>query len=285
MPSEHWHHDGEAGRWSFWRRQPSAPLAGYVAELQAYWESGGQPLIRRELPSGNYPLIIVLDHGFALADSREAGGWRPLRSSFAAGLSSGPSTVASAGAATCMQVDFTPLGAYRFFRCDLDSLTGRVITFDRLAPGFASALDERVADCPTWEARLDLLEVLVARRILEVPAGDRRVTAAYHALTASKGALSITTLANRLDLSRKHLNTLFKREIGLSPKRYARNLRFDLAIQCLSSAQDGISLAQLAADCGYADQSHFTRDFKTFAGETPQALRRRLLPGQHSILV
>lgn len=284
MECERWSYDGEAGRWCFWRRRPAAALRGFVFELQAYWESGGQPLVRRELPSGLIPLIIVWRPDFALADSREAGGWRPLTRSFTAGLASGPAAVASSGGAHCMQVDFTPLGARRFFRSNLDSLTDRVVSFERLAPDFAHELDGRLFDCPDWDQRLDLLEALVTRRILGTPGGDPRVAAAYRALAASEGALSVTALAERLDLSRKHLNSLFKREIGLSPKRFARTLRFGSAITRLS-APEGLSLAQVAADCGYADQSHFTRDFKVFAGETPQALRRRIVPGQHSLLL
>ncbi len=284
MSNERWSYDGDAGRWCFWRRRPAAALSGFVVELQAYWESGGRPLVRKELPSGLIPLIIVWSPDFALADSREVGGWRPLSCSFTAGLASGPASVASSGEALCLQVDFTPLGARRFFRSDLDALTDRVIAFEELSPDFATELEGRLFHCAGWEARLDLLERLVTRRVLGAAGGDPRVAAAYCALTASEGALAVSALADRLDLSRKHLNSLFKREIGLSPKRFARTLRFGAAVTRLSTPE-GLSLAQVAADCGYADQSHFTRDFKVFAGETPQALRRRIVPGQHSLLL
>ncbi len=125
----------------------------------------------------------------------------------------------------------------------------------------------------------------MAERIWRQPAGDPRVAAAYFAIERSGGSLAISTLARQLDLSRKHLNSLFKRETGLSPKGFARTIRFAAAVERLSLPQGtGLSLAALAADCGYADQAHFSRDFKSFAGETPQALRRRMLPNSHRIL-
>jgi AraC-like DNA-binding protein len=46
----------------------------------------------------------------------------------------------------------------------------------------------------------------------------------------------------------------------------------------ISGCVERASLAELAAACGYADQAHFNRDFLAFAGESPGALRARLLP-------
>ncbi len=285
MASERSDYEGEAGCWTLWRRLPRAGLLPFVLKIQGYRESGGGRLVRDELPGAFLPLILVLGPGFELADSSRASGWRRLEGSFTAGLHSRPARVASQGRSICLQANLTPLGARRFFRLDLDSLTDRVESLDSVAPELASELEGRLLDCPSWEQRLELFEQALAERILGVAGGDPRVARAHGIIAARQGQVAIGALADQLGVSRKHLNALFKREVGLSPKRFASTLRFAAAVEVLSQPLGRPpSLAALAADCGYADQAHFTRDFKAFTGETPQALRRRILPDRQGIL-
>ena len=58
-------------------------------------------------------------------------------------------------------------------------------------------------------------------------------------------------------------------QIGLTPKRAALLIRFDHAVHRLAA---GHSAALVAAESGYADQSHLYRDVMAFAGVTPTAV-------------
>jgi AraC-like DNA-binding protein len=60
--------------------------------------------------------------------------------------------------------------------------------------------------------------------------------------------------------------------VGLTPKLYCRVLRFHHAIEQAGSVDRG-SWAELALGAGYADQPHFNRDFREFAGVTPSRYR------------
>ena len=268
-------HDGAGGRWTLWRRPPAPALAPYVTGLQGYVEAGTRPLWRDELPSGSVHLIIVLEHGFMLTG---ADGPHRLDGSFVAGLHRAPSRVGSRGAAACMEVTFTPLGARRFLRTEMADLTDRVVRLDALNAAGAQTLEDRLAATATWDRRFDILESRLATRIQEAPDDDPRVLAAWRALSAADGKIGISRLATRLDVSRKHLNTLFKRQIGVPPKTFARLVRFAntvSALDCGAVHADG-TLADLAARCGYADQAHLNREVRNFAGAPPTALMRRI---------
>ena len=78
-------------------------------------------------------------------------------------------------------------------------------------------------------------------------------------------------LAKAAGTSVRGLERAFGRDYGLSPQQYLRRLRMQTACQLLVSS--GLALAQVADRCGFADQSHFTRDFKSLTGMTPRAYR------------
>jgi transcriptional regulator GlxA family with amidase domain len=91
-------------------------------------------------------------------------------------------------------------------------------------------------------------------------------------LNEADGQLSIKALAEEIGCSQKHLITLFRNAVGTTPKNYCRLLRFEKALGFMqgSSAPDW---ADIALACGYYDQPHFIREFRAFAGETPNMFK------------
>ena len=188
----------------------------------------------------------------------------------------------SFGEALCLQINFSPLGARRFLRCDLGELAGRVFARSELA--VARDLEARLLEVADWPGRFDLLEALLAERILAAPPDDPRVEAAWRLLQRSGGRLRVDALAAELEISRKHLHALLVRQIGAGPKTLARILRFDRAMERLGAPLEDAGLAGLALACGYADQAHFTREVTALAGASPLALRRRLQPDGSGVM-
>jgi transcriptional regulator GlxA family with amidase domain len=64
----------------------------------------------------------------------------------------------------------------------------------------------------------------------------------------------------------------------VTPKTAARILRFERATHLVRGARPE-RLAWIASKCGYHDQAHMTREFRTLAGITPAAYRAAALPG------
>lgn len=83
--------------------------------------------------------------------------------------------------------------------------------------------------------------------------------------------ISNAELAKAAGTSSRSLERAFVREYGLSPQQYLRRLRIQTACRLLVGTR--APLARISSKCGFADQSHFTRDFRRLTGMTPRAYR------------
>jgi transcriptional regulator GlxA family with amidase domain len=84
-------------------------------------------------------------------------------------------------------------------------------------------------------------------------------------LRRSSGTASIAQVARDVGWSDRQLAREFRREIGMPPKAAARVIRFDRARRLLPRYNGAV----VAAECGYADQAHFVREFVAFTGLSP----------------
>ena len=86
--------------------------------------------------------------------------------------------------------------------------------------------------------------------------------------------LALETVAGEVGVHPAHLAREFRRTYGCSIGQAVRRLRVDAACRALSTSN--LSLASIAAAAGFADQSHFTRVFRSLTGITPLDYRRSL---------
>jgi transcriptional regulator GlxA family with amidase domain len=84
---------------------------------------------------------------------------------------------------------------------------------------------------------------------------------------------SIRDVARSVNLSPRRLGQLFKEEIGISPMQFLKNLRMARAQALLQSSF--LSIKEVTFQSGFADVSHFVRDFKQCYGVTPSEFRAR----------
>lgn len=255
----------------WYRRQPHAEMAGIVAGITGYREDGHGLRGSVEMASFVVPLVISFGEPFSIAlgrPPREGEHW----SSFAAGLYAGHVVIDSSGGAECIQVDFTPLGARRFFGLPMSELVGRMVAFDELGDREMMELRDRLANTASWRRRFELVEDFVLTRVRRGSAPDQAVRHAYAYIMKRGGDVRISRLAREINWSRKHLAERFRTQIGLSPKVIARMARFHHALDLARDTRE-IDWADLAAACGYADQAHLTREFSQFAGTTPTRWR------------
>ncbi len=83
--------------------------------------------------------------------------------------------------------------------------------------------------------------------------------------------LSISEIAERINLSRRQLDRVFKKELNNPPQVFYRNLRLEFARHLLTHSQR--SITSVAMECGFADAAHFSRLFKKAYGQPPSLIK------------
>jgi len=97
--------------------------------------------------------------------------------------------------------------------------------------------------------------------------------AIHHIEAHFREDIVIAEVAERTGLSGTHFNRQFRELLRMSPREYLLSLRVQEAQRLLSTTQH--SLAQIAVEVGFYDQSHFTKRFRRVTGLTPRAYRQR----------
>lgn len=256
----------------FTRRPPSQRMAGLIAGMTGYRETALGRFSQRETAPLVVPLIISVGTPFLIALGRRPDA-ADRQASFAAGLHVGPVYIESDGGAECVQVDFTPLGAYRFFGGVVVDLAARMVDIGDVLGREGRQLRERLGATLCWQQRFDLLDDFIACRVNHLPSPE--ISFAYRRLARTAGGARITALAGEIGWSRKHLIDRFRAELGVAPKSLARMMRFHQACR-LARIGTTQGWAGIAAESGYSDQAHLAREFAVLAGESPTAWARRL---------
>jgi AraC-like DNA-binding protein len=266
--------DHEFHQWGMVTATPHSSLRAHVRRYIGWWENRTTPLYRRELPTAEVPLIISFGEPIRLFDVADRTRSTEL-GSFATGAYDSHVIVEANGSQGGMQIDVTILGMRLFLGRPLADLTNRGVALEDVFGAEGRRVTMDLHDAGTWQARFDLLDREIGRRIAAARMPASEVLCTWKRIVESSGLVTIGALVDETGWSQKHLISQFREHIGLAPKTFARVMRFGRAVNRLRR-REHTSLTELALDCGYYDQSHFDRDFRTFAGVTPTDLLRTL---------
>ena len=216
-------------------------------------------------------MIVDLEGSISLAGE-------PLPHAWIAGLSDHYAVVGfDARRYVSIDLELTPLGAWSVLGLPLSELERQTL---RLEDAFGPAGHKLVNDlrtAPDWDTRFDLTERFLLERAQAGPRPTPAVAWALQRLWHTDGRERVENLAAHLGCSRRYLHARFREQVGLAPKTVARLIRFVAVRRRIERAP--ARWADIAYECGYADQPHLNRDFRELAGTTPTDFVTRLLPG------
>jgi AraC-like DNA-binding protein len=241
---------------SYIERRPAPELAG---RLSCVWVQevprGAEPYAHRTVPNGGVEIACRIGEMPQLI-----------------GPQTGPVTEILAPGTIVVGVRFRPGAAPSVLNIPATELVDLEIGADELWGDHAIALAERIAAAPSPQEAAATLEREILARAIEGEDPDPIATEAVRHLLPWH-ASEVTSLTDELFISERQLRRRCLAAIGLAPKALHRMLRFQGFLALAGQREHpSAELALLAAEAGYADQSHLTRESIRLAGLTPRAL-------------
>lgn len=164
-------------------------------------------------------------------------------------------------------LQFSATGIHRLFRIDASKLTDRMTPLDVVDGELARYLSDALENVDRSAEAAKILQDILAGQLPNALAGGLAARAATR-IEAQGGHIDVAELAESCGVTPRHLRRVFSREVGISPKAYAKTIQLNAVISALQSGEMD-AMHQIALKHGYYDQAHFIRDFSRLVGNNP----------------
>lgn len=159
-----------------------------------------------------------------------------------------------------------PAALNRLIGIDMTSLTVGTAAHDVLGRR-ATGLDDAVRSSPDFASRVAAAERWFGS-LLEGSSTEDGIDLGSRLLLARGGHVRIDSLVEQSGLSARQFQRRFTTEVGLSPKHYARTIRFDRALAA-HRQHPTRTWTEILHEAGYFDQAHFVRECHALVGAAP----------------
>ena len=238
--------------------RPESPLSSVV---ECIWHHEGAAAINaREhvLPDGRFHIVLNLASG--------KGAVSGLRSHYA--------VIDTIQIPWAMGVVFRTVGALAFLGASALEFWNRTVALDLVCPRWGAQILEQLRGAASPRERLRMLEAALRDRMRT---GGKAVVhpAVNYAVQVFNDARHGSTVADvsrEIGWSRRWFSHAFSEQVGMTPKRYCRLMRFRKVVRQIASNQL-VDWADVALTGGFCDQAHLVHEFRVFSGFSPERYR------------
>jgi AraC-like DNA-binding protein len=230
----------------FRRIQPTGNAAKAV---DCYWlvrDNNSTRVKQKIIPDGFAEIIFHFGDPYRIdLDGR----WKLQGKRLLAGQITKSFFLENTGMSDMLGIKLKPTAPAHLFNIPMKKIVDKVITLDKKIKIDVSNVDECFNElCKGYPS-------------------DHPADKAVDIIFSKKGMVTVMSICKELSVSERYLQQLFQKYVGLSPKFFARIVRFSYIFQLIKDNDP--DWAQVVCEAGYYDQSHFIRNFKSFTGEDP----------------
>lgn len=168
----------------------------------------------------------------------------------------------------CFGIALHPTALFKLFGKDLSNITDKHLSLCHISSELHNTIHS------LFKAKYDAssLAKILEKKILNLPISEdkntKHVDNAISLIYKTEGIITVEKLLTHIPISQKHLQTQFKKIVGLTPIKFIKLYKFYNLMKKIESKSDTIT--NLINYYEYYDLSHFTKDFRLFMNEQPK---------------
>jgi AraC-like DNA-binding protein len=171
---------------------------------------------------------------------------------------------------TCLITRFHPYAGSLFFPNQVSDFTNESIDLSDIFSKESSEFYQRLMEQPLLEQKVNVLETFLIDRLVRARKNQDKIALVEglcDSICRNGESFNMERLAEEFGFSKRYIQKLFLNYVGISPNNFFSVQRFNKSLELVRSANR--SLTYIAYECGYYDQAHFIREFKSYTGITP----------------
>jgi len=231
--------------------------------LECYWmveDDDPTPHRKKIIPDGFVEIIFHLGDPYRIDLS---GRWEKQEKKLLAGQISKHFYLENTGVSKVVGIKLKPTALTQLFGTHMLDLTDSVVEL----PVEMMQIESTMSKGSNFDECVSKLDDYFRALIREKELPANPVEAAVQYIFEKHGMVTVKDLCELVGVGERQLENLFKKYVGLSPKFYARLIRFNYIFELVQ--QNNNNWSDLAYQAAFYDQSHFIRNFKDFTGENP----------------
>ncbi len=247
---------------------PTPRLSRYVKSVTLYEDYVCNYKYEKLLPSEYPQLIIDLDEKTTYAGILEKNNehnFQAHRKSWFSGIFTKPLTYIAQHISSAASIQFHPFALNAIWGINGDELVNRLIPGDSILGNKTTELIEKMLAEKDLKHKLDKILAFLEKEVSKATS-DYGVSE-YISRSIVSTNRSIQDIYSEISFSNRHLIKTFQSQVGITPKKLQNLKKVSTSLPHLHNRT--YNTAQIAASCGFYDQSHFIQTFKSFNSMTP----------------
>ena len=235
--------------------------------IESYWlvsDDDTMPRLQKIVPDGFTEIIFHLGDPYRIRLYNE---WEMQTESLLAGQIRKHFFLENTGRSDIVGIKLKPTALNHLFGLDMHKFTDKVVDLSSVLGPYFFETGKRLQETKDSSEKVSFLNIHFKNLLSENPFRESAADRAVDIIFSKHGMLPVSAISGAVGIGERQLENLFKKYIGLSPKFYARIIRFSYIFTLVQENKQNWS--GIAYDASFFDQSHFIRNFKDFTGENP----------------
>lgn len=170
-----------------------------------------------------------------------------------------------------VHIRFQPGGLFKLLQIPMTEFVHKNIDAELVLGHDIREVHNQLANAGDYNSMPMILDGFFKRKLNTIKQDIQPVDAIGQAILNNPQGFNLEKTASHACLSHRQFEKRFVQQIGITPKHFARICRFYQAFE-MKEFHPNYSWLRVAMETGYNDYQHLVKDFKQFAGTTPNTL-------------